>query len=74
MHDSEICIGDDFSRKLISYSLNFLKNQLACFFPLYINKATLIKDPLERFKLVIAASLSSFYLTNSFAKPVIKTI
>lgn len=43
---------------------------LACFFPIYVNRACMIKDPLERLKLVITSSIASFYLTNSFGKPV----
>ncbi|CAD8133891.1 unnamed protein product [Paramecium octaurelia] len=38
-------------------------------FPLYITKATMTPDFLERFKLVITATLSSFFWTNTFLKP-----
>jgi len=41
----------------------------ACLFPILLNKATSIKDPLERMKLVITTCLSSFYWTNTFLKP-----
>ena len=30
----------------------------------------MLKDPLERLKLVITATLSSFFFTNTFLKPV----
>jgi hypothetical protein len=43
----------------------------ACIFPLYITKAAYSPDPLERFKLVIVATISSFYWTNTFLKPVV---
>ena len=43
---------------------------LASIFPLYITKATMTPDFLERFKLVITATLSSFFWTNTFLKPV----
>ena len=42
---------------------------IASIFPLYITKATLTPDFLERFKLVITATLSSFFWTNTFLKP-----
>lgn len=35
----------------------------------YLNKAAAAKDPLERFKNVIAFSMSSIYLCTSQSKP-----
>lgn len=40
-----------------------------CVFPLYISLAASKTDPLERMKLVITASICSFYYTNTFLKP-----
>ncbi|KAM3146116.1 hypothetical protein pb186bvf_001773 [Paramecium bursaria] len=43
---------------------------LACrLFPLYINKAAMTSDPIERFKLLICATLGNFYINCSFLKP-----
>ena len=52
----------------ISIFQNYIK--LACVFPLYISLAASKTDPLERMKLVITASICSFYYTNTFLKPV----
>lgn len=38
-------------------------------FPLYLNLASLSKDPLQRMKLVIVACLSSWYKSSVFLKP-----
>lgn len=38
-------------------------------FPLYLNRAAMTPDPLERFKLVVTAILGSFLWTNTFLKP-----
>lgn len=38
-------------------------------FPLYLNKAASVTEPLERFKLVIVGSVSSFMYTSTFVKP-----
>lgn len=43
---------------------------LACLFPLFLNKASEEKDPLERMKIVITSCLASFFYTNTFLKPV----
>lgn len=40
-----------------------------CLFPLWMNKASLMKDPIDRMKLVICSCLSSFFWTNTFLKP-----
>lgn len=40
-----------------------------CLFPLYINRAAMIADKVERFKLVICATLGNFYINCSFFKP-----
>ncbi|EGR28111.1 oxysterol binding, putative [Ichthyophthirius multifiliis] len=40
-----------------------------CLFPFYLNKAAIESDPLERFKYVIVTTISSFYYTNTFLKP-----
>ena len=39
------------------------------YFPFYINRACQIADKLERFKLVISACISTFYINLSFHKP-----
>ena len=39
------------------------------YFPLYINKACMIHNNVERLKLVITATLSTFYINLSFHKP-----
>lgn len=39
------------------------------YFPLYLNLAMKNPDPLQRFKFYIVSSLSYFYLTTPFAKP-----
>ena len=41
----------------------------AIFFPLYINRASLISNKIERFKLIISATIASFYINCSFHKP-----
>lgn len=41
----------------------------SCMFPLYMNKAAMSNDPLERLKLLITTCLSSFFWTNTFLKP-----
>lgn len=46
---------------------------VAAVFPIYVNKAAYQPDQLERFKLVVTAVLSSFYWTNTFLKPVLKS-
>lgn len=43
--------------------------QATCFFPLYLNKASSISDPVERMKLVLTATVGSFYINCSFLKP-----
>jgi len=40
-----------------------------CLFPLYMNKAASISDPIERMKLLICASIGHFYINLSFLKP-----
>lgn len=40
-----------------------------CLFPLYLNKAASITDPIERLKLVISASIGHFFINLSFLKP-----
>lgn len=40
-----------------------------CLFPFYMNRATMETNPLERFKIVITTTISSFYYTNTFLKP-----
>jgi hypothetical protein len=41
----------------------------AMFFPLYINRAVIVHNFVERMKLVITASIASFCYTLSFHKP-----
>lgn len=38
-------------------------------FPFYMNRATMETNQLERFKIVITTTISSFYYTNTFLKP-----
>jgi hypothetical protein len=38
-------------------------------FPYYINKASIAQDPIERFKLLISATIGSFPIANNFLKP-----
>ena len=38
-------------------------------FPIYVNLASIQNDPLERFKLVVVATLSSFHKSSHFIKP-----
>lgn len=47
-----------------------LKIKLACLFPVFLNKAASINDPLERLKIVATSCLASFFYTNTFLKPV----
>ena len=48
-----------------------LQNTLSTFqmVPFYITRAVAVADPLERFKLVIVSTLSSFIHTSTFEKP-----
>jgi hypothetical protein len=39
------------------------------FFPLYVNKACSITSTIERFKLVMTACISTFFINLSFHKP-----
>lgn len=43
---------------------------VACVFPYYMNLAAGCEDKVERMKFVITATLSSFFWTASFMKPV----
>jgi hypothetical protein len=38
-------------------------------FPYYINKASVEKEYIERFKLLISATIGSFPIANNFLKP-----
>jgi hypothetical protein len=49
----------------------FFNKIIATLYPLYMNKACKTTDPLERFKLVIAATIASNYWTSTFTKPVL---
>ena len=40
-----------------------------CLFPIYINKACMQTDKVERMKYIITASLGNFPIANSFLKP-----
>ncbi len=42
-----------------------------CTVPLYLNKACLLKDPVERMKYIIVTQISTFRLTSNFLKPVL---
>ena len=44
---------------------------IACYFPLYFNLASKSQDPVQRMKYSVIGSIAYYYLTNSFAKPVI---
>lgn len=41
----------------------------ACLFPYYMNRAYEEKDPVERLKLVICATIGHFFINLSFTKP-----
>ena len=41
----------------------------AIFFPLYVNRASILSNKIERFKMVITATIASFYVNLSFYKP-----
>lgn len=41
----------------------------ACLFPFYMNRAAEEKDPVERMKLVISATIGHFFINLSFMKP-----
>lgn len=41
----------------------------AIFFPLYVNRAFIVHNKIERFKLIITATIASFYVNCSFHKP-----
>lgn len=70
-------ISGDFNLTTISFPIRCMipKTGLekalnsTCLFPIYINKACLITDPIERLKLIICATLGQFYLNLSFLKP-----
>ena len=38
--------------------------------PLYLNKAAILNDKIERIKYVIISQISTFYMTSNFLKPV----
>lgn len=38
-------------------------------FPLYLNRATATKDLVERFKMLICATVGNFYINIGFLKP-----
>ncbi len=40
-----------------------------CLFPLYINYACTVTDPVERFRHVIVATFANFPVANTFLKP-----
>ena len=46
----------------------------ACVFPYYMNLAASTEDKVERIKFVITATLSSYFWTAYFMKPVIFSI
>ena len=46
------------------------KKKKACLFPFYMNRSCMESDPIEKFKYVIVTTISSFYFTNTFLKPV----
>ena len=41
-----------------------------CTNPLYLNKAALTRDPLEKIKYIITCQISTFHVTSHFLKPV----
>jgi hypothetical protein len=41
-----------------------------CFYPVYLNLASLKENPIEKMKYVIVASLSCFHRSSTFLKPV----
>ena len=42
----------------------------AMLYPLYLNKAATVSDPLERLKLIVVGSVSSYIHTSTFLKPI----
>lgn len=41
-----------------------------CMFPIFVTKAAQCSSPIERMRLFVAATISSFYYMNLFLKPV----
>jgi hypothetical protein len=39
------------------------------FFPLYMNRAAMTDDPIERFRLVMVATICNYIQANTFLKP-----
>ncbi|EAS07563.1 oxysterol-binding protein (macronuclear) [Tetrahymena thermophila SB210] len=70
-------ISGDFNLTTISFPIRAMipKSQLecqlysTCYYPLFMNLASQSNDPLERMKLSITASISSFPIANQFYKP-----
>ena len=70
-------ISGDFNLTTISFPIKLMIPKSALekilmgtvHFPLYINRACEISDPLERMKLVLVATICNFIPANSFFKP-----
>jgi hypothetical protein len=70
-------LNGDFNLTRVSFPIKCMQGNTAlhncmkstCMSPLYITRAAFSTDPIERLKLVITSSLSSFVYTSTFLKP-----
>lgn len=56
-------------RAMIAKSALERNLQSTIFFPLYLNRASMSPNPIERLKLVLTATIATFYINLSFLKP-----
>lgn len=71
----------DFNLTTVSFPIKcmqprtVLHNSLRAFIlnPLYVNRASIIENPIERIKLIVASTIGSFHTSSTFLKPVILT-
>jgi hypothetical protein len=69
----------DFNLTTVSFPIKcmqprtVLHNSLRAFMlnPLYVNRAAIIDNPIERIKLVVASTIGSFHTSSTFLKPVL---
>lgn len=70
-------LNGDFNLTRVSFPIKCMQGNTAlhncmkstCMSPLYLTRAGFSSDPIERMKLVITSSLSSFVYTSTFLKP-----
>jgi len=43
----------------------------SCLSPLYLNKAAMVSDPVEKIKYLIVSQIGTFHITSNFLKPVL---